>query len=218
MIACFSKDFRLMKNQVKFFMMIVLISIFLMAGNKNPFFAVPYIVFICSFTAINAIGYDEVENGFSFLFTLPVSRKEYVIEKYIFSVLLTIMSAFVAFLLLLGYLVKENETGDTGEYLFMTISFLLVIVVYMAVMLPLIFKFGIEKGRVMIAAAMATIGGGVLIVIKTLPKYEDKMGVILDTIGQIGKIPLLGLGAAGCVVIMGLSCLFSIRIMEKKEF
>lgn len=218
MMACLEKDFRMMRNQVKFFVIIVIISVGLVFGNQQPFFAVPYLTFICSFLGVNAIGYDEAEKGFAFFFTLPVNRKEYVIEKYIFSILMTLFSALVGFLLLVFFLAKEKQLSDTGNYFFATCCLTLGMIVYMAVIFPFVFKMGVEKGRLMISAVMIALAGGFVLVMKLFPKNYDRIERLAQQIGESGKLPFLGLLAVGCLIITALSCLLSIYFMNQKEF
>lgn len=138
MIGLLVKDFRLLKNQAKFFIMVFAIGAFLMVGNSDPFYVVWYVTFVCAFSAMNVIAYDEMENGFSFLFTLPISKKEYVIEKYIFSVLFMGISTIASFILLMGYLLKENKLESTGKYLFQTIGFVLVLLFFLSIILAVL--------------------------------------------------------------------------------
>lgn len=218
MIACFLKDFRLMRNQIKFFAMVVLISILLMVGNNNPFFVVSYTMFVCSFSIINTIAYDEAENGYTFLFTLPISRKQYVAEKYMFSLGLMGASALIGLCILTGYLIRQNELADIGNYFFMTCNVLVVVIGYIAILLPVIFKCGIEKGRLVLSAAISAIGGGILFYVKLLPQYMHRAGNLMEIIGRIGKMRLLGLGVAVCVLAVAISLKISVCIVEKKEF
>ena len=46
-----------------------------------------YCTLLMSFFTASTISYDEFNHGFFYLFSLPVSRKGYVAEKYLFGVL-----------------------------------------------------------------------------------------------------------------------------------
>ena len=51
-------------------------------GTEMIGFMAGYMVFVGTMAATSTIGCDEADHGTVFLFTLPVSRKEYVLEKY----------------------------------------------------------------------------------------------------------------------------------------
>ena len=56
-----------------------------MAGTStDATFVSGYISIVFAMFAISTISYDEYDNGNAFLFTLPFSRKEYVLSKYVF--------------------------------------------------------------------------------------------------------------------------------------
>ena len=96
------KDFKLMLNQKKFFILIVLIlgaiACFL---DFDYYFLIGYFMFICSLFTISTISYDEFDNGNAFLFTLPFSRSRYVEEKYCFGILAGTCSWFLSFVITL---------------------------------------------------------------------------------------------------------------------
>lgn len=74
------KDMRLLMNQGKTrFLMLVAVSLILsVMGAASPSFVVSYITIIFSFFTASTISYDEYDNCYLFLMTLPVTRKGYV--------------------------------------------------------------------------------------------------------------------------------------------
>lgn len=74
------KDLRLLANQKQFFLIVVFMSVMLIISGQNMFFIVSYGTMICSFFTISTINYDEFNNGYEFLFTMPISRWGYVFE------------------------------------------------------------------------------------------------------------------------------------------
>ena len=90
MKGLFIKDLRLMMMQKRFFIMILLIAISMVAVTGDISFIVGYLTFICPLFCISTISYDEFDNGYAFLFTLPIQKKDYVKEKYAFALTLAI--------------------------------------------------------------------------------------------------------------------------------
>lgn len=212
------KDLQMMRYQIKFYIMFILLAAFISGNMEEPFFAVPYLIFIGTIYIFNAIAYDETENGYSFLFTLPISRKEYVAEKYIFAAVLALISAAIGFLIMSGHMIFQNKTEDAGANLYMSILFLLLTLIFISVLLPVIFKNGVEKGRIVLSAFVGSAGGLLLILIKALPHDVQRLEHLIDAIAQMHKFSFIGIGAAICTAVIMISMQISVRIMEKKEF
>ena len=82
------KDFQLMKNQGKILIAIfVVIAAFGIIADGNSSFLTAYITIFLALFTTSTISYDEYDSGYLFLFTLPVSRRGYVTEKYVFGIL-----------------------------------------------------------------------------------------------------------------------------------
>ena len=90
------KDLKLMKNNGKNLLLVFLI-IGTMMGimTKELYAAVGYVTFIFTLFTVSTISYDEYDNGYPFLFTLPITRRQYVNEKYVFVLIMTAISFLV---------------------------------------------------------------------------------------------------------------------------
>lgn len=80
------KDFKLLKGQKQFLAAVLVVTIVFMTTNTSLSFIISYITVMMGMITLTTISYDEYENGMGYLFTLPVSRKGYVREKYLFGV------------------------------------------------------------------------------------------------------------------------------------
>ena len=81
------KDFKLMKNQKNFFFIMIFIAAAMLFAEFESTFVVSYFTMIASMFVLSTISYDEYDNGYAFLFSMPFSRTSYVKEKYVFSIL-----------------------------------------------------------------------------------------------------------------------------------
>ena len=81
------KDFRLLKVQKNFFALITFILFGQILFAENNFFAISFASLTFSLLSISTVSYDEFDNGNPFLFSLPVTRKGYVLEKYCFGLI-----------------------------------------------------------------------------------------------------------------------------------
>ena len=124
------KDFKLLKGQKNFFMAITAISIIMIIVSPGTSFPIGLLGFVGALFSLSSISYDEFDNGNAFLFSLPITRKDYVLEKYIFGLISGIM------FLLLGTVISLvaigiTKTGSFNEiflkagYLFTTILLIL---------------------------------------------------------------------------------------------
>lgn len=142
------KDYRLLWNQRRTLGIMMLIWPIVVVTNTNPVFTVSYLIFICSIMAINTVSYDQHEKGITFLLSLPISRKQYVREKYL--LFLINLAAAVVFSVLF-ILIPGNIEGTVVIYL------IGMVVLAISVMMPVSMIFGAEKGRLVIIAFGAII-------------------------------------------------------------
>ena len=101
------KDFKLLKGQKNFFMAITAISIIMIIVSPGTSFPIGFLGFVGALFSLSSISYDEFDNGNAFLFSLPITRKDYVLEKYIFGLISGIM------FLLLGTVISLVAIGIT---------------------------------------------------------------------------------------------------------
>ena len=211
------KDFKLMKMQKNFFIMIVVISFVVSLLTEDVTFMLGFISFITSLFTISTISYDEFDNGNAFLFTLPIDRKKYAAEKYVFGMLLGVCSLFLAIILavILNLIEKSDTTSDILISAVMLLPFVFLLV---SIMIPFQLKFGSEKGRIAISAAL----GIVFLISFILGELAAILGINIAEV--INRISLLGAGGLFIVifVISMIVVLFSMKIsisfMNKKEF
>ena len=67
------KDFRLLKGQV-YFLLIVTVCVIVFMINGSEAFGVAYVCSMVALLSLTTVSYDEYENGSAFLFTLPITK------------------------------------------------------------------------------------------------------------------------------------------------
>lgn len=132
------KDFLLMIKSKYVILFMLVIGI--IGGIKNISFAAGYILMFLAILSLSTISYDEANHGLNTLFTLPISKSDYVKEKYLFSLIITGIG-FV-FVTILGYFSKS----DFME----TLAILSTALFLLAISLPFQLKEGNEKGRIVL--------------------------------------------------------------------
>lgn len=211
------KDFRLMKVQKNFFLLIVAVGIALIVFLGNMSLTIGFMTSVISLFALSSVSYDEFDNGNAFLFSLPITRNDYVFEKYLFGLILVFGSWFLStFMVIVAGLVKDlNQPTDI---IMIALGTFPVILILLAVMLPVQLKFGGEKSRVAIIGAV-----GLMFVLGTIVVKIAK-ALSIDLVSMFNRLSTLSMGmivTIAVVVAVGallLSIRISISIMSKKEF
>lgn len=211
------KDFKLMKMQKNFFLIIVAVAIGMTAFSDDVSFAFGFLTFVMSLFTLSTISYDEFDNGNAFLFSLPITQTTYVIEKYCFGLILGCGSWILSTLMVTvaGFL---KGTASALDIMMIALIILPSMLVIQAIMLPFQLKFGGEKGRIAIIGSV-----GLIFVIGVIAvKIAEAMNI--DIVAIINNLPTLSMGMLAAVVIavavvlLLVSIKISISIMNKKEF
>ena len=207
------KDFKLMQMQKRFFLLILLVGVVITFSSYDVAFTTGFMAFVSSLFSISSIRYDEFDNGNSFLFSLPISRRTYAVEKYIFGAILGCCAWMLAVILttLVGFF--KGIYPDTEMWL--SAAFILAIMfMILALMLPFQLKFGGERGRIALIVC--------LVLVSVLGTLAELIGIdlatILDTMPTVHAGILAAILLIVSLLLLGLSCLISIGIMQKKEF
>lgn len=217
MKGLFIKDLILLKNQAKFYIIFAMICGLMMFVNFNPGYLIGYMTLLSMMFTFTTMSYDEFENGYSFLFTLPFTRKDYVREKYGFGIFLSVTVWILFFLavLLKSMMVKDL---DMGPIIATALTYLFMIQLFCAVNLPIQFKFGSEKGRIALIGVTAAAFAAVFGLSKIAKLFGMSMIEVIDQVETINPIYFFGISACVCMVAYVISYNISVKIMEKKQF
>lgn len=201
--------------------MILFLMICVFLGlSQTDTFILGYFPFLMIVLLIGTLSCDEADNGLPFLFTLPIDRKLYIREKYLFCVAGTVVSFVLAWALYLVSLLVHGVSNVSGvllENAGMIPVFLAVFFITISIMIPVQIKCGAESARVMMAGICFLFAGVILFVQKVAG--EATLDQITELIGTItGTIPgQAGIFTAGIVVLL-ISYRISVGFMEKQEF
>lgn len=145
MLGLIKKDFLMIKSNVKLItIMLVVFFIMSLQGQFDISFIPPFII---SMLFISTFSYDEYNKWDAYAITLPNGRKNVVKSKYIASIILIILSIIITILLncLIGII---GNNLDFNKFISISVGSVFAISLIQAIMYPLIFKYGIEKGRI----------------------------------------------------------------------
>lgn len=210
------KDMRILMRQKMTFLIIVLLGVFMSMNGGDASFSLGYMMVVSAMMVITTISYDYFEKGMSFMFTLPVSRKSYVLEKYLLAFLVELCMAAFAVLIQVGGILLGNP-ADWMIFLVSGISCFVIAMILIAVYIPVYIKCGPEKSRVAIFIVV-----GIIAVVTYLgakvKSVQELLVTLVEALGKMTTVQLAAVGVAAFVAIMLVSVGISIKIMEKKEF
>ena len=186
---------------VKYLRMLILISLLFAAMSvfspENGFFRIyPAVMF--AMIPVSLYSYDDREKWTVYAQAFPVSRAQYVTEKYLFGAICT--GALVALLTVL-YLVTGADGGAVTLSLVLGLG-------SASLMLPILFRFGAEKGRLAYLIFIGVICGG----ITALSLSASSKNVSAATM----PTPTLGL-CVGAIMLYILSWRLSVALYQKRE-
>lgn len=211
------KDFRLMKVQKNFLTLITVIGVFMALFSENVSYTIGFISFVFSLFSISSISYDELDNGNAFLFSLPVTRKTYAIEKYCFGMIMGLGAWIIISMLSVAIGIGRGQES-VGELITIAFIILPLVLFMLAVMVPVMLKFGAEKGRVAVVILFAVLYLTIVMLAESVQQWGEDFLPILDSLPEIGIGTFLGILIAAAVLILLLSVRISIGIVKKKEF
>lgn len=217
MKALFIQDIRYMLTQKSFLVLIALVGIVLaLTQNDNYIFVIGYLGFMGMITGMMSVTMDDQSNGLTFLFSLPIDRRVYVREKYIFIVLMGVSFSIFATVLCLLFRMFAEYKAPTDEILSTAVGTLAVMLLFICFMLPLQLKFGAERARLASFIAIGFFFVAVLLA-GLVVNFADALPFIQAFL-SMSPVALAGIGAAFLIVCLRISYGVSLRIILRREF
>lgn len=202
------KDLELLKVNIKTYFIVFAVGIiYLFVQTDGSIFFISYMIFVSLSVTVGTISYDSYHHGMNFLMTLPFTRKEYVISKYLTA---------AGILSMIPGLLKAQSVSTRKEFLISTGAVMICAGIFLAILLPMRLKYEIEKSRILMVALIAVIfllaAGGK----KALELCKGSATLhLLNTFAgwQIAIAMIVVM-----VICMAVSVKVSEGIMERKEF
>ena len=214
------KDFRLFFRQGgNLFLVLVFVALFfILTGKTAAAFIAMYIPSVLAIYSGNTISYDENGHGYTYLFSLPVNKKIYVREKYIFSFIMTACGWCIGMICAgIMVLINPEEVFDL-EMLAMELITFFVFQAIAGIMIAIRIRFEGEKGRIVLPIAILII----FAICYTIRSFvKTNLGLKESILHMIGGIGDFEIGIALIVLsllIWFASYKYSMRVMRKKEF
>ena len=207
MKGLFIKDILTLKTNTIYLISMLVLAV-LLSIESSMIFTYFFVGLLGSSFATSSFSYDQSERCLMYLLCLPTNRRQYVKEKYLFIITVTI--GFMATILLISSLV-QNTMIDINE-LYLLLAIVMMIMIYIAFVIPIKIAFPPEKAIIVHLTITA---------IMTIPliasnglyadlSQADAIKAIVDPMGLI------------CISISAFICLFvsyliSAKIMANKN-
>ncbi len=196
------KDIINLKQQAKIFLIAAILYLVISFINRDSSIFSIFSVVFTVMVPMTAFAYDERAKWNRYALTMPVSRRDIVLSKYLLAFL------FAAVTFLFTFLVSLCMKQHLHDSLISSLTLFLVGLTVSAFVLPIFFKFGVEKGRFILLALVLIPG--------VLSFLGSKMQIPLPD--QVTISILLSIAPFACVLCIIISMLVSIRIYQGKEF
>ena len=210
MIALLKKDLYLVGKQALTFLGI---AILFCISPKFETFGSTYAIVLAMTLPLTALTYDERCHWDHYMAMTPCPPKKIVLSKYLFSLLFVAAALAITMLvpMIRGFVTGSTDVDLTEKLVVYGASLAMVLIIN-ALMLPTVYRFGVEKGRLsMMFLLFATFGiifGGAQLI------GPDKM------FGWMESAPLAVLGAcvlAALLLLNAVSYFLSVRFYLKRR-
>lgn len=200
MLALLIKDLLALKSSLRIMLaFVVLMAVVTLSNDSSAYNVMGFYIVFVSMLPFTALALDERSKWMRYALTTPLSRAQLVLSKYLLCLLLVLFMAGVT--LLITVFAAGALTQEVLEPLvvYMSTSIML-----NALSMPVMFRFGTEKARIVMMLLAAAIVGGTMML---------NVPGLLDGI----SIPISAFLLAALMLLL-LSVLLSLHIYKKKSF
>ena len=216
MIGLIWKDLLCLRKSAPAYLFVVgLYAFFVFAGLWDGTTLAAVIVMLLSMLPYGCFAYDNLAKWELYGLTLPLKRSRIVLARYLLVILMLL--AAVALMLVLGAAFAAlGGIASWPAYWFSMISMLGMGTLFNAILLPLLYRFGAERARILF---FGVLGAMIAVVLMLLSVVDVAAGLsALEEPGALSLFPLTGgVLAAGTVLLAG-SYALSVKIYQKREF
>lgn len=204
--------YTVLHNSKAFLVMIVAMGFFLsFTSESSGGFYTIFCCIMCAMLVVTTFSFDNLCNWEPYAMILPITRRDVVKGKFALLLLVSAAGALVGFALsVLTNIVLPGQTLDLKEQAFYLLPGFSIALFMGSLSIPLIFKFGAEKARLLLMASFALPAVALVLILRAM----EKAGISLTdqmVIGFFSLSPVLVL------VFAFLMYLISCRIFEAKE-
>ncbi|HBH0738418.1 TPA: ABC-2 transporter permease, partial [Clostridioides difficile] len=205
------KDLLNLKGNVKFILLFIIMFGFMSSlgdGNVNNFIGV--IIVLCTTMIVSTFSYDDLNKWDSYVLTMPINRNDIVLSKYLTMLIFSFIGVLVSLIVsvTIGYF---KNTLILNETLLINALILSISVCFGSLILPLIYKFGTERARLLMILCFLVPTLALLVFKSILENISSPISIeiILNTL--VYSLPFVA------ILLFVISYFISSKIYSKKE-
>lgn len=188
------KDIFTITRQLKFYIFLVLVFA-CVPGYSMLTFALVYSAML----PMTALAYDERSGWDKLAAMMPYSAGSIVTSKYIIGYIMLIGATL--FSIVAQYVISLLGIAERPEEAFQQIvAAISCAAIFQAVVIPLMVRFGVEKGRVIFIALGAAIGFGVMYFAKEIENFELTKNINESVFAVVAILAVIALNAISIMV------------------
>ena len=178
----------------------------------NPFFLNILLGMSVLLTVYQVMAYEDHNNIDYLISYLPVKRNEYVLSRYLLGIV-SILLASILLCIVYFVSIKINDLQGISLNLLLPTSITSAIL-SMSVIIPLVLKFGINKGRVFMSIIVILVSTMPLSLMSDISQDSKTLETIMNIINSVG-MPLITVVIN--IIILLVSIGISINLYKNKE-
>lgn len=206
------KDLLNLKGNVKFILLFIIMFGFMSSlgdGNVNNFIGV--IIVLCTTMIVSTFSYDDLNKWDSYVLTMPINRNDIVLSKYLTMLIFSFIGVLVSLIVsvTIGYF---KNTLILNETLLINALILSISVCFGSLILPLIYKFGTERARLLMILCFLVPTLALLVFKSILENISSPISIeiILNTL--VYSLPFVA------ILLFVISYFISSKIYSKKKY
>lgn len=204
------KDLIMLKNYARTLLIMIIFFAIVTFTNDDVSFLSGMIILILAMVPITSFSYDQNSKWDLFSQTLPVSRKQLVCSKYILGLIAIGSGTLLALLLNITMLSFKKLAINTSELVGVNMMIACVSILYLSIIIPLVYQFGVERSRLISIAVLA--------VPSLLFVGLTEIGVSFSFLDAMSLGVLVGISSLITVCVLFISVSVSVHIYSRKDF
>lgn len=205
------KDFLGLKRYMKQLSVSLVVFFIISVSLKRTDYLMGMVILMSSMTVFTAMNYDEAAKWDKYALSMPISKSALVSTKYILLITVTLGGGFLS--ALVSFVMSFYFKLDKPLEVFIVAGAISGVALIMhSIILPLAFKLGVEKSRILVAVIFAI--PSFLIIAYSNMGFD--FNIPIPTEQQIKQ--LLYIFPFITAIILYLSYRVSVYLLQKKEF
>lgn len=221
-IALLKKDlYNLSSYKTSLIISLILVPIFCISISDIQFI-IPVLTMMLGMIAISTFSYDDTSKANKYINAMPSTKKEVVKGKYILAIMGIFLGGIVGTILtiIVGNIINRvnpssNIVLNYQEIIINASTWMIGLYIIQSIQIPLIYKYGAEKSRIVMIMLMI-IAGGLIVFVK--PLIYAIYDIINVQIPQNLYTVIIGISLALLAIVMYIiSFKISYKIYKNKE-